>query len=65
MQAWAKRLMFGSDQMVWPDTVIDDEVEAINSATFLTQEQKRDIFYENAARFLRLSEAQIAAHHRR
>jgi predicted TIM-barrel fold metal-dependent hydrolase len=60
-----KRLMFGSDQMVWPDTVIDDEIEAINSATFLNEEQKRDIFYNNAARFLRLSEAQIAAHHRR
>lgn len=59
-----KRLMFGSDQMVWPDTIIDDEIEAIKSAAFLTEEQKRDIFYNNAARFLRLSEAQIAAHHR-
>ena len=59
-----KRLMFGSDQMVWPDTIIDDEIEAIKSAAFLTDEQKRDIFYNNAARFLRLSEAQIAAHHR-
>ena len=34
---------------MWPDTVIDDEIEAINSATFLTEEQKRDIFYNNAA----------------
>ena len=59
-----KRLMFGSDQMEWPDTVIDEEIEAIKSATFLTEEQKRDIFYNNAARFLRLSEAQIASHHR-
>jgi hypothetical protein len=59
-----KRLMFGSDQMEWPDTVIDEESEAIKSATFLTEEQKRDIFYNNAARFLRLSAAQIAAHHR-
>ncbi len=59
-----KRLMFGSDQMVWPDTIIDDEIEAIKSAAFLTEEQKRDIFYNNAAAFLRLSEAQIAAHHR-
>ena len=60
-----KRLMFGSDQMEWPDTVIDEEIEVIKSATFLTEEQKRDIFYNNAARFLRLSEAQIASHHRR
>ena len=48
-----KRLMFGSDQMQWPE-VIDDTVEAIESAPFLTEEQKRDIFYNNAARFLRL-----------
>jgi predicted TIM-barrel fold metal-dependent hydrolase len=31
----------------------------------LTEEQKRDIFYNNAARFLRLSDADIAKHHRR
>jgi len=29
-------------------------VEAIESADFLTGEQKRDILYNNAARFLRL-----------
>lgn len=52
-----KRLMFGSDQMQWPDTISDDEIDAIESAPFLSGEQKRDIFYNNAARFLRLSEA--------
>lgn len=57
-----KRLMFGSDQMVWPE-VIGENIEAINSADFLSQEQKRDILYNNAARFLRLSKEQIAAHH--
>jgi inhibitor of KinA sporulation pathway (predicted exonuclease) len=31
----------------------------------LTEEQKRDIFYNNAARFLRLSDADIAKHHGR
>ena len=56
-----KRLMFGSDQMQWPEA-IDDAVEAIESAPFLSEEQKRDIFYNNAARFLRLSQEQIAAH---
>jgi len=59
-----KRLMFGSDQMLWPDTVIDDEIEAIESAAFLSEAQKRDIFYNNAALFLRLSDTQIAEHHR-
>lgn len=46
-----KRLMFGSDQMVWPET-IGMAIEAIESADFLTEEQKRDIFYNNAVRFL-------------
>jgi hypothetical protein len=45
--------MFGSDQMVWPEK-ISSAVEAIEEAPFLTDEQKRDIFYNNAKRFLRL-----------
>lgn len=48
-----KRLMFGSDQMVWPEA-IGMAIEGIESANFLTKEQKRDIFCGNAARFLRL-----------
>lgn len=48
-----KRLMFGSDQMCWPET-ISMAVEAIESAEFLSEDQKRDIFYNNAVRFLRL-----------
>ncbi len=48
-----KRLMFGSDQMQWPEA-IDDAVDAIQSAPFLSEEQKRDIFYNNAARFLHM-----------
>lgn len=48
-----KRLMFGSDQMLWPE-VIDRAVAAIEEADFLTPEQKRDILYNNAARFLGL-----------
>lgn len=57
-----KRLLFGSDQMRWPE-MIGKAVEGITSADFLTEEQKRDIFYNNAARFLRLSDEQIAEHH--
>jgi len=48
-------LMFGSDQMVWPET-IGMAIEAIESAEFLTAEQKRDVFYNNAVRFLKLKE---------
>lgn len=48
-----KRLMFGSDQMRWPEA-IGWAVQAIEEAPFLTAEQKRDIFYNNAVSFLRL-----------
>ena len=59
---YGRRIMFGSDQMMWPKA-IDMAVSSITEADFLTAEQKRDILYNNAARFLRLSEAEIAAHH--
>ncbi len=59
---YGKRVMFGSDQMVWPET-IERGIEVIKSAPFLTEEQKRDILYNNAARFLRLSEQTISRHH--
>jgi predicted TIM-barrel fold metal-dependent hydrolase len=54
--------MFGSDQMVWPG-VIERSIRIIEEAPFLNQQQKRDILYNNAARFLRLSEEEIARHH--
>ncbi|MCB0490433.1 MAG: amidohydrolase family protein [Cyclobacteriaceae bacterium] len=50
-----KRIMFGSDQMVWPEK-IGAAVEAINQAPFLNAEQTEDIFYNNAVRFLKLQE---------
>jgi len=60
---FGKRIMFGSDQMVWPQT-ISVAIDSIESADYLTAEQKRDIFYNNAARFLRLDADEIAKHHR-
>jgi len=47
------RLMFGSDVTTRPQ-VIAESIEAIESISFLTEEQKRDILCNNAARFLRL-----------
>jgi hypothetical protein len=47
--------MFGSDQMRWPEK-IGEGIEAIELAPFLTEDQKQDIFYRNAARFLRLEQ---------
>lgn len=58
------RVMFGSDQMVWPG-VIERAIAVIEEAPFLSEQQKRDILYNNAARFLRLSEDEIARHHGR
>jgi predicted TIM-barrel fold metal-dependent hydrolase len=39
--------------MVWPHTIAV-AIDTIEQAPFLSAEQKRDIFYNNAARFLRL-----------
>jgi predicted TIM-barrel fold metal-dependent hydrolase len=50
---FGKRILFGSDQMVWPDA-IPIAIETILSAGFLDEEQKKDIFYRNAERFLRI-----------
>ncbi len=52
---FGKRIMFGSDASMWPQTLAIG-IEAIESAGFLSEAQKRDILYNNAARFLRLNE---------
>jgi predicted TIM-barrel fold metal-dependent hydrolase len=59
---FGKRIMFGSDQMVWPG-LITESIDVVEKAPFLSDEQKRNIFYNNAARFLRLSDEEIARHH--
>lgn len=56
---YGKRIMFGSDQMVWPGA-IGSAIAAIQTAPFLTPAQKRDILHDNAARFLRLSGGPVA-----
>jgi predicted TIM-barrel fold metal-dependent hydrolase len=48
------RIMFGTDQLVWPK-LMETSIEVIDRAAFLTPQQKRDILYNNAARFLRLN----------
>jgi predicted TIM-barrel fold metal-dependent hydrolase len=61
-QGCGKVIMFGSDQMTWPDA-IGIAIDWIEQADFLSAEQKRNILYNNAARFLRLTPEQIAKHH--
>jgi predicted TIM-barrel fold metal-dependent hydrolase len=47
------RVMFGTDQLIWPH-LMAYSISIIQNADYLTPEQKRDILYNNAARFLRL-----------
>jgi predicted TIM-barrel fold metal-dependent hydrolase len=49
------RIMFGSDQMNWPG-LIEEGINAINEAPFLTYEQKKAILHDNAVRFFRLEQ---------
>ena len=59
---FGKRVLFGSDQMVWPET-IGRAIDVIQSAPFLSTAQKGDILYANAARFLKVSPDETARHH--
>ena len=56
---FGQRILFGSDQMIWPQA-IDLSIETIESAGFLTSQQKRDILHDNAVRFLRLDDRRPA-----
>ncbi|MEX0646941.1 MAG: amidohydrolase family protein [Balneolaceae bacterium] len=53
------RLMFASDYF----GTVKQNIEIIYSLDWLTVEQKRDVFYNNAARFLELTPVQIQEHH--
>lgn len=57
------RVMFGSDQMRWPEAIAL-AIDRVNRLSFLTVEEKKDIFYDNAAQFLGLTAEEIARHHR-
>ena len=52
--------MFASDYF----GTVRKNIEIIYDLEWLTEKQKRDIYYNNAARFLNLSESEIDAHHR-
>jgi uncharacterized protein len=47
------RIMFGTDQFMWPK-LMAHSISIVQNADYLTPEQKRDILYNNAVRFLRL-----------
>lgn len=52
---YGKRILYGSDQMAWPEEIAAS-IDAVQDADFLTPEQKRDIFYNNAMTFFRWTE---------
>ena len=47
---FGKRIIYGSDQMAWEDA-ITLSIENVEKAPFLSEAQKQDIFYNNAASF--------------
>lgn len=47
------RVMFGTDQLEWPGLEAYS-ISIIQNADYLTPQQKRDILYNNAARFYRI-----------
>ncbi len=47
------RVMFGTDQLEWPK-LMAYSISTIQNADYLSPEEKRDILYNNAARFLRI-----------
>ncbi|RXK48803.1 amidohydrolase family protein [Aquirufa rosea] len=50
---FGKRIMYGTDLMVWPK-LLETSIGVIENANYLSFDQKRDIFFNNAVRFFRL-----------
>ena len=60
--ARAHRVLVDADHMIWSETYARS-VRVIEEAPVLNDEQKRNVLRNNAARFLRMSGAEIARHH--
>ena len=56
------RVMFGSDQMIWPHG-IEMSIEYLNSLSFLSEVEKRGILFHNAARFLKLDQSEMSKYY--
>ncbi|MEA5140956.1 amidohydrolase family protein [Arcicella rigui] len=50
---FGKRIMYGTDLMIWPK-LLETSIQVIESANYLSEDQKRDIFFNNAVRFFNL-----------
>lgn len=50
---FAKRILYGTDLMMWPE-LLETSIGVIENADYLSEDQKRDIFFNNAVRFFNL-----------
>ncbi|AYL99300.1 amidohydrolase [Mucilaginibacter celer] len=50
---FGKRIMYGTDMLIWPK-LVETSLSIIENADYLSEEQKRDILFNNAVRFFRL-----------
>lgn len=55
---FGKRILYGTDLLVWPK-LLETSIGVIENANYLSFEQKRDIFFNNAVRFFRLDESKF------
>ncbi|WP_346860668.1 amidohydrolase family protein [uncultured Draconibacterium sp.] len=55
---FGKRIMYGTDFMMWP-RLFETSMGVIEHAQYLSEDQKRDILFNNAARFFRMDESQF------
>lgn len=53
---FGKRIIFGTDLLFWP-RMIETSTGVIEHARYLSHDQKRDILFNNAARFLRMDKS--------
>jgi hypothetical protein len=53
---FGKRILYGTDLMIWPK-LLETSIGVIESANYLSEDQKRDIFFNNAVRFFNLDES--------
>ncbi len=55
---FGKRIIYGTDFMIWPE-LFETSMRVIESAQYLSEDQKRDILFNNAVRFFRMENSQF------
>jgi predicted TIM-barrel fold metal-dependent hydrolase len=55
---FGKRILYGTDFILWP-RMIETSMGVIEHAQYLSEDQKRDILFNNAVRFFRMDKSQF------